>query len=142
MPRRILPWVSLAAPRIIALGWATWAASTAWAYRHGAPAQLHRIESTLHIDVWVMGAVAAALMMAGAVIPTLSNPRLQEVAGWLRGGGLAMAAGLLGLWAVEFYATDVSRGWVSGKNYLLLAMCALSHSWWVGRHRAPRKGGR
>lgn len=141
MPRRIIPCVRLAAPRIIALGWSIWAASTAWAYHDGAPVQLQRVEDALHIDVWVMWAVSAVLLAVGAVIPTRSQGRIQEVAGWVRGGGLALSAGLLGLWAVEFFATDVSRGWVSGKNYLLLAVCALSHSWWIGRHRAPGKGG-
>lgn len=142
MPRRIIPWLRLAAPRIIALGWSAWAASTAWAYREGAPIQLQRLEGTLQVDVWVVWAISATLLLVGAIIPTRSEGKLQDLSGWLRGGGLALAAGLLGLWAVEFYLTDVSRGWVSGKNYLLLAVCALSHSWWIGRHRAPGKGGR
>jgi len=142
VPRRIIPWARVAAPRIIALGWSAWAGSTAWAYRDGAPVHLQRVEDALQVDVWVMWAVSAALMLAGAVIPSRAEGHLQEAAGWLRGGGLALSAGLLGLWSVEFFAIDVSRGWVSGKNYLLLAACALSHSWWIGRHRAPGKGGR
>lgn len=138
MPRRIIPALRILAPRIIALGWAAWAASTAWAYIDGAPPQLQRVENALHIEVWALWAVSAVMLFAGGTIPA-SGERLQSITGWLRGGGLALSAGLLGLWAVEFFITDSTRGWVSGKNYLLLAACALSHSWWVGRHRAPGK---
>ena len=140
MPRRIIPALRVLAPRIIALGWAAWATSTAWAYIDGAPAQLQRIEDTFRVDVWVLWAISAVALFAGALIPA-SGERLQSITGWLRGGGLALSSALLGLWAMEFLATDATRGWVSGKNYLLLAACALSHSWWIGRHRVPGSRG-
>lgn len=139
--QRILPCLRVAAPRLIAGGWAVWAGSTAWAYRFGAPEQLQRLENVLHVDVWVLWLISALLLTAGAVLPTGSEGWGRNVVGWLRGGGLSLAAGLLGLWAVEFFAADASRGWVSGKNYLLLAFCALTHSWWIGRNRAPGKKG-
>lgn len=142
MPRRVLCWAQLAVPRVIALGWSAWAAATAVAYFDGAPPQLERLEETIRIiPIWGMWATAAVLMALGAVLPTISIGRLKDLAGWLRGGGLAITAGLLGLWAVEFFVADQDRGWVSGKNYMLLAAAALTHSWYVGRHRAPPRRG-
>lgn len=140
MPRRIVPTLRILAPRVIALGWAAWATATAWAYIDGAPPQLQRVENILHIEVWTLWAISAVMLFVGGTIPS-SGERLQNITGWLRGGGLALSAGLLGLWAVEFFITDATRGRVSGKNYLLLAACALSHSWWIGRHQAPGKRG-
>lgn len=141
MPGRVLRWARVAAPRAIAIGWAAWAAATAAAYVDGAPPQLERLENALGIPIWGMWATAATLLALGSVIPTPRRGKVQDVAGWLRGGGLALTAGLLGLWAVEFFLADQARGYVSGKNYMLLAACALSHSWYVGRHRAPPRRG-
>lgn len=137
MPGPVRRWGRLAATRIIALGWAAWSAATAWAYKDGAPPQLERIEVTFGIPIWAMWATASALLILGGILPSMRAGRLEDLTGWLRGGGLAITAGLLGLWAVEFFVASEARGWVSGKNYALFAVAALTHAWYAGRHRAP-----
>lgn len=134
---RLMSALRVAAPRVIALVWAAWSAATAYAYLGGAPPQLARVESVLpFIEVWHLWAMSTVLLIVGALIPGRVHSRLQDLAGWFRIIGLAMIAGLLAMWAVEFFTAD-ARGWVSGKNYLLLAMCTLTHAWWIGKHRAP-----
>lgn len=125
-------------PRGIALVWAVWGAGTAYAYVDGAPPQLSTVEDLLHMPLWIMWAVAAVMLFAGAAVPPKAGQRSQTIGTVLRGLGLAITAGLLGAWAVEFFTTTSDRGWVSGKNYALLAFCGLSHAWHIGRNRAPR----
>lgn len=130
-----------ALPRGIALVWAAWGAATAYAYLDGAPPQLATVENLLHMPLWILWATAAVLLVCGALVPPKAPQRAQETGAWLRGIGLAITAGLLGAWSVEFFATDASRGWVSAKNYVILAACAIHHAWVIGRNRAPRRGG-
>lgn len=135
---RLMSALRVAAPRVIALVWAAWAGATAYAYMGGAPPQLERIEAVLpFIEVWQLWAMSTVLLVVGSLIPGRAYSKLQDLSGWLRIIGLATIAGLLVMWAVEFFAADASRGWVSGKNYILLALCALTHAWWIGRHRVP-----
>lgn len=41
---------------------------------------------------------------------------------------------LLALWGLEFISSDVERGWVSGKNYLMLAVNGLFFGYLVSRY--------
>lgn len=137
MPRRVKYWAKVAAPRVIALVWAVWGFSTAYAYKDGPPTQLQNVEAFTHLPIWFLWTLSAVLLTIGALTPAPPGSRLQEVISWARGIGLAITVGLLGLWTIEFMSTEIDRGWVSGKNYLILALSALSHAWWVGRNRAP-----
>ena len=137
MRRKVTCWLQLAAPRLLAAAWAAWAAATAYAYKSGAPVQLQRLEEVIYVPIWVLWAVSAALLIVGAVCPAPYGTRRHEVVSWSRGIGLAITAGLIGAWAIEFMNTETGRGWVSGKNYIALAASALTHSWLVGRYRAP-----
>lgn len=130
--RKVIAWARCWTPRILGVAWGVWAASTAWAYVDGAPPQLATVEHLVVAPVWVLWATVAALLLVGSVIPP--GVPGQRAAGWLRGIGLALTAGLLSAWAVEFFV-EGGRGPVSGKNYALLALIALHHSWWIGRHR-------
>lgn len=90
------------------------------------------------VPIWSMWAVSAACLIAGALVPPRVSDPWKRIGAQLRGVGLLISIALLGVWAVEFYSTD-GRGWVSGKNYAWMAAVALTHAWYIGRNRAPRR---
>lgn len=146
MPRRLISWSTTArswvaplAPRLLAAVWATWAAATGYAYRDGAPVQLATVEDILPVPLTVVWYAAAVALLAGALVPPQAGHRWTRLGSHLRGAGLVAVVALLGIWAAEFYTTGVERGWVTGKNYVLLALAGLTHAWWIGRDRAPRR---
>lgn len=118
--------------RLLAIGWAVWAASTAWAYADTTPEVLQNVEILLRTPIWAVWAAAAMLLLLGVMVPPSTRTWVQHTGTVLRGSGMALAAGLLFLWGAEFYTSDMERGWVSGKNYLWLGALALASSYLVG----------
>lgn len=119
---------------IICLLWGIWDAATAVAYLDGAPQQLQTAERLLHMPIWVVWAAAATMLIIGALVPAGKGRIWMDAAIWLRGIGLAISAALLGVWSLEFFFAESERGWVSGKNYLLLTFVALHYGWMVSRY--------
>ena len=118
----------------ICLLWAIWDAATAVAYIDSSPPQLQRVENILHMPIWVVWAVATAFLVVGVLIPAKRSERFRELAIWTRGIGMALSAALLALWGLEFIFSDAERGWVSGKNYLMLADNGLFFGYLVSRY--------
>lgn len=119
--------------RAIALVWAVWCVATALAYVDQTPETLARTEAMLHVPIWVAWASASVFLILGAIVPPSDREWVKRLGAMLRGIGMAISAGMLALWGLEFMTGDMDRGWVSGKNYLLLSMCALASSWYVGK---------
>lgn len=46
---------------------------------------------------------------------------------------MVLSSALLALWGLEFIFSDTSRGWVSGKNYLMLGINGLFFGYLVSR---------
>lgn len=117
----------------VCLLWCIWDAATALAYIDKSPPQLQRIENILHMPIWVVWAFVAGLLLAGVLIPI---NRFRELAIWTRGIGMVLSVILLALWGLEFIFSDTERGWVSGKNYLMLAVNGLFFGYLVSRYSA------
>lgn len=111
--------------------WCIWDAATALAYIDKSPPQLQRIENILHMPIWIVWAFVAGLLLAGVLIPI---KRFRELAIWTRGFGMVLSVILLALWGLEFIFSDAERGWVSGKNYLMLAVNGLFFGYLVSRY--------
>ena len=69
------------------------------------------------------------------LVPSRASDRSQEVARWLRVAGMVLIAAELVIWSAAFFV-EQPRGWVSGKNYLLLGALALFSTWTIARDRA------
>lgn len=119
--------------RAIAVVWAVWCVATALAYVDQTPETLMRTEEMLHVPIWIAWTSASGFLLLGAIIPPSDRDWVKRLGAMLRGIGMAIAAAMLALWGLEFMTGDMERGWVSGKNYLLLSMCALVSSWHVGK---------
>lgn len=119
-----IPWPAIL-PRLITAVWCAWCAATALAYLKETPDVLMATQDFLHIPIWVTWAGVAMALALGSILPPRGPSWLLWVGTILRLGGMAMCAGLLMAWAAEFFSTDMHRGWVTGKNYLLLAWLAL-----------------
>lgn len=119
-------------PRIKALVWAIFSTSTAWAYWGKVPDQLADIEALTPIPLWAVWAIAVALLTLGAIVPPKAGPRSKTAARWMRSAGIALAAGLLMMWALT-YLDGQGRYWVTGKNYLMLAVLGLIGAWTIGK---------
>lgn len=133
-------WVSDYIAIIMMSAWIVWDIATAVAYLEGAPPQLATVEEFLHVPIWLVWAAAAAILIAGCLIPARRGGLYTDVAVWTRSAGLAVNAALLGIWGYEFVWADAERGWVSGKNYLLITFFALHYGYLVTRYTL-RKGG-
>lgn len=131
MVQNVQDWLASKLAIAICLLWAIWDAATAVAYIDSSPPQLQRVENILHMPIWVVWAVATAFLVVGALIPA---KRFREVAIWTRGIGMAASSALLALWGLEFIFSDAERGWVSGKNYLMLGVNGLFFGYLVSRY--------
>lgn len=119
-----MPWPALI-PRLITALWSVWAGATSWAYVHETPQALEATESFLHIPIWGAWCITATVLALGSAQPPFGTPWLQWLGTGLRVGGMAMCAGLLMAWSTEFFTAEMARGWVTGKNYLMLAVLAM-----------------
>lgn len=122
--RCAVPWPALI-PRLITALWSVWAGATSYAYVHETPQALEATESFLHIPIWGAWCITATVLALGSAQPTFGPPWMQWLGTGLRVGGMAMCAGLLMAWSTEFFTSDMARGWVTGKNYLMLAVLAM-----------------
>lgn len=127
-------WIERHVVILLTIGWIAWDVSTAAAYIDGAPRQLQTAEELIHVPIWLAWVFAAALLAVGTLIPTKRGVKWRNAAASIRGLGLAINAGLLGMWGYEFLSTDVERGWVSAKNYIFMTFVALHHGWVISKH--------
>lgn len=128
-------------PRIVALAWAVYAALTSLAYIRTSPEQLEVPGTILPMTLWQAWAVAAVLLVLGALVPPGAGYRSRRIALGLRVVGLAVIAALLAMWT-DAYLGYGERGWVSGKNYLALLITAVCSAVIVGQDGGepwPRK---
>lgn len=137
---RVTGFVAVHLPRLISLAWALWVIPTAFAYVDGSPPQLVSAEALLMLPIWVVWALAAALLVLGSLVPPGASERQLEAARWMRVVGLAICAGLLIMWGAAFLGADGGRGWVSAKNYLFMALAAIVSAYLSGRDRARVRG--
>ena len=128
-------WVQRYLPRFLATAWAVWAAATAVAYIGRVPPQLEAVDAAFAPPVWTVWSAAAVLLALGVLVPSRASHRSQEVARWLRVAGMVLIAAELVIWSAAFFV-EQPRGWVSGKNYLLLGALALFSTWTIARDRA------
>ena len=140
MPNRwsreeVIGWVQRCLPRLLAAVWAVWSAATAIAYVDMVPKQLAAVDDVIPLPVWTVWAAAAALLALGVLVPSVASDRSQEIARWMRIIGMTIIAAELVIWSAAFFV-EQPRGWVSGKNYLLLAVLALFSTWTIARDRA------
>ena len=126
-------------PRLLALVWSIWCVATAVAYVDHVPPQLRSVDGAVSAPVWAVWATAATLLFLGVVAPSTSHEKVQNVSRWMRVTGMTIACAMLILWSVAFFI-DQPRGWVTGKNYALLAVMALVATWTIARDGAPRRG--
>lgn len=122
------------APRLVALTWGAYAATTALAYLDARPGQLEIPASILPGDLWTAWALAAILLVLGAIVPSSRTNTELSVARWFRVAGMAIIAALLAMWTDSFFGAS-DRGWVSGKNYLMLLVTCVAFTVIAGRER-------
>lgn len=133
--KHISGWVQRYLPRFLAVAWAAFAAATAVAYIGLVPPQLEAVDGTISVPMWLLWAVAAAALLFGSLVPSGASDRARDVARWARIIGMGIIAAELVIWAIAFFF-DQPRGWVTGKNYGMLAVMALFSSWTIARDRA------
>lgn len=132
---RVGVYVQRYLPRFLATAWAVWAAATAIAYVDKVPPQLEVVDAALSAPMWLLWAVAAGALVAGVLVPSVASYRAQDIARWLRITGMTIITAELVIWTFAFFV-DEPRGWVSSKNYLMLAVMALFSTWTIARDRA------
>lgn len=120
-------------PRIIAGIWCLWSWSMVAAYVGGAPRQLAALESSVPFQLWFLWLIAAVLLTVGTVLPR--KGKYTRASRSTRVYGLAMVTIMLMLWASAFFTADMARGWVSAKNYLLLAFFSVFTSYFIARDK-------
>lgn len=129
-----IPWPALI-PRVITGLWGMWSAATSYAYLHETPSALEATETFLRLPIWEVWAIVTVTLVLGSVSPPFGPAWLQWVGAGLRTVGMAMCAGLLLAWSTEFFTADMARGWVTGKNYLMLSVLAMITSMSVSVNR-------
>lgn len=120
----VFPWPAVI-PRLMTALWCLWCMATSRAYVDATPDVLQATEAFLHIDIWMVWAITAGLLALGTLSPPIGPAWVLWTGSILRIMGMSICAGLLLAWSVEFFMTDMDRGWVTGKNYLILAVLAL-----------------
>ena len=133
--KHIKGWVQRYLPRFLAVAWAAFAAATAVAYIGLVPPQLKAVDGAISVPMWLLWAVATAALLFGSLVPSGASERARDVARWSRIIGMGIIAAELVIWSAAFFV-DQPRGWVSGKNYLMLAVMALFSTWTIARDRA------
>lgn len=132
---RIGEYVQRYLPRFLATAWAVWAAATAVAYVDLVPKQLEAVDGAISAPVWLLWSVAAAALTLGVLVPSDAKAWAHDIARWLRITGMTIISAELVIWTAAFFV-DEPRGWVSGKNYCMLALMALFSTWTIARDRA------
>lgn len=131
----------LVSPRVIAATWGTYAVLTALAYKSTSVAALTPVEAILPTGSPALAwAVAAALLLAGAVLPP--TPRCARLGRVTRLSGITIVGALLFMWSASYALdalTEQSRMWVSAKNYVMLACAAAASAYVMGRDHGRRK---
>lgn len=118
--------------RAMSAAWAVFAWATSAAYTDREPGQLDPVMAWLPVDLAWAWAIIALLLTAGAALPLPILNWGYRLGRWCRTIGLIATAGILFAFATSFMLSG-SRGWVSGKNYLLIALVSLAGSWLCGR---------
>ncbi|WP_051106238.1 MULTISPECIES: hypothetical protein [Corynebacterium] len=131
-------WVQCYLPRFLAVAWAAFAAATAAAYIGVVPPQLEAVDGALSAPMWLLWAVAATALLFGSLVPSGAPERARDVARWSRIIGMGIIAAELSIWTIAFFV-DQPRGWVTGKNYLMLLVSALFCTWTVAQTKARGK---
>lgn len=132
---RVSGWAQRYLPRFLAVAWAVFAAATAVAYVDKVPPQLEAVDGAISVPMWLLWAAAASTLLFGSLVPSGASERARDVARWSRIIGMGIITAELVIWAIVFFF-DQPRGWVSGKNYGMLAAMALFSSWTIARDRA------
>lgn len=132
---RISGWVQRYLPRFLATVWAAFAAATAVAYIGIVPPQLEAVDGAISFPMWLLWAVAATALLFGSLVPSGASERARDVARWSRIIGMGIIAAELAIWTIAFFI-DQPRGWVTGKNYGMLALMAMFATWTIARDRA------
>ena len=128
----ILVAISHTTIRCLSAVWAAYAGATSVAYIDREPGQLDAVMAWLPVNLaWAWGAIAL-LLTIGAALPLPIIGRGARLGRWCRTIGLAASSGMLLAFATSFMLSG-ARGWVSGKNYLLIALVAFAGSWLCGR---------
>lgn len=135
---RISGWVQRYLPRFLAVAWAAFAAATAVAYIGLVPPQLKAVDGAISFPMWLLWSVAAAALLFGALVPSGAPEHALDVARWSRIIGMGIITAELVIWTAAFFV-DQPRGWVTGKNYGMLAIMALFATWTIARDRARVK---
>mgnify|MGYP007100460471 CR=1 FL=1 len=125
-------------PRLLAVMWALWNMATAAAYVDRVPPQLEVVDKATSVPLWTIWALATIALALGVLAPSTAPDKVQDVARWLRIGGMMIACAALIVWTVAFFY-DEPRGWVTGKNYALLAAMAAFTTWTIARDNARRE---
>lgn len=118
-------------PQILSAFWAAWAWLAAAAYWDRTPTQLDPVMRIVPGEhVFVIWVATAVVLTIGAACrhPTIGR--------WARITGLIITTWLLIAWATAYTyegITEQSRMWVSGKNYVFLAIAAMTTSPVMGR---------
>ena len=132
---RVSGWAQRYLPRFLAVAWAAFAAATAVAYIGLVPPQLEAVDGAISVPMWLLWAVATAALFFGSLVPSGASERARDVARWSRIIGMGIITAELVIWTIAFFC-DQPRGWVSGKNYGMLAVMALFSTWTIARDRA------
>ena len=132
---RVSGWAQRYLPRFLAVAWAVFAAATAVAYIGLVPPQLEAVDGAISVPMWLLWAVATAALFFGSLVPSGASERARDVARWSRIIGMGIITAELVIWTIAFFC-DQPRGWVSGKNYGMLAVMALFSTWTIARDRA------
>lgn len=132
---RISGWVQRYLPRFLATAWAAFAAATAVAYIGLVPPQLKAVDGAISFPMWLLWAVAATALLFGSLVPSSAPDRARDVASWSRIIGMGIITAELVIWTAAFFV-DQPRGWVTGKNYCMLALMAVFATWTIASDRA------
>lgn len=125
-------------PRLLAVAWTVWTVATAAAYIDRVPPQLAIVDAATAAPIWTIWATAAVVLTLGVIVPSRAPESAQDVARWLRISGMMIICATLIIWTIVF-ALEQPRGWVTAKNYALIALFAAYTSWTIARDEASRR---
>lgn len=131
---RLANWLDDYYPRLLALVWVGWGASTAVAYIDTTPKQLIMVEQVLPGPLWIMWVLSAVCLFIGALVPPHLGTKAARVGRVLRVMGISIIAMLLIVWTLSFMDYG-GRGWVSARNYATLFAMSCFTSYLLGRDR-------